>query len=162
MTTDRSHRVLATAILVLLAVFGFEIFTYSSDDHRGEDQSYQSKFNEDYRIYSITIPEDLSFCGEDVPVHDQDVYERLDRELLVNTYWQSNSLLYHKRASKWFPVIEPILKKNGIPEDFKYLALVESGLMNVVSPAGAAGFWQLLKTTGQEFGLEINTYRQPQ
>jgi hypothetical protein len=157
MTTDRSHRVLATAILVLLAVFGFEIFTYSSDDHRGEDQSYQSKFNEDYRIYSITIPEDLSFCGEDVPVHDQDVYERLDRELLVNTYWQSNSLLYHKRASKWFPVIEPILKKNGIPEDFKYLALVESGLMNVVSPAGAAGFWQLLKTTGQEFGLEVNT-----
>lgn len=156
MKSENTYRVLGTAFLVLFVMFGLEIFTFSSDDHKSEDQNYQSKFNEDYRIYSLTIPEDLSFCGEDVPVHDQDVYERLDRELLVNTYWQSNSLLYHKRASKWFPVIEPILKKNGVPDDFKYLALVESGLMNVVSPAGATGFWQLMKTTGKEFGLEVN------
>jgi hypothetical protein len=143
--------------LGLLLIFGFELFIYSSDDHKTEDQNYQSKFNQDYRIYSLNVPTDLSFCGEEVPVYDQDIYERLDRELLVNTYWQSNSLLYHKRASKWFPVIEPILKKNGVPEDFKYLSLIESGLMNVVSPAGATGFWQILKKTAQEYGLEVNS-----
>lgn len=144
---------LAQALLILV---GFELFTFSSEDHRDENQTFQSKFNEDYRIYSLNLPEDLAFCGESVPVMDQDVRERLDRELLVNTYWQSNSLLYHKRASKWFPIIEPILKENGVPDDFKYLALVESGLMNVVSPAGAVGFWQILKKTGQEYGLEVN------
>jgi membrane-bound lytic murein transglycosylase D len=142
-----------TAICVII---GFEVFTFSSDDLRNENETFQDKFNEDYRVYSLNIPESLDFCEELVPLEDQDVYERLDRELLVNTYWQSNSLLYHKRASKWFPIIEPILKKNGVPDDFKYLALVESGLMNVVSPAGAAGFWQILKKTAQEYGLEVN------
>lgn len=142
--------------LALFVIIGFEMFTFSSNDHSNENQTYQAKFNEDYRIYGLNIPENLDFCGETVPVIDQDVLERLDRELLVNTYWQSNSLLYHKRASKWFPVIEPILKANGVPEDFKYLALVESGLTNVVSPAGAAGFWQILKKTAQEYGLEVN------
>jgi len=142
--------------LALFVLIGFEMFIFSSNDHSDENQSYQAKFNEDYRIYNLNIPETLDFCGESVPLIDEDVYERMDRELLVNTYWQSNSLLYHKRASKWFPIIEPILKENGVPDDFKYLALVESGLMNVVSPAGAAGFWQILKKTGQEYGLEVN------
>ncbi len=148
---------MATVVLALLVIIGFEVFTFSSDDHRSEDQNFQEKFNQDYRVYSLNIPQDLTFCDEEVPVYDQDIYERLDRELLVNTYWQSNSLLYHKRASKWFPVIEPILKKNGVPEDFKYLSLIESGLMNVVSPAGATGFWQILKKTAQEYGLEVNS-----
>ena len=86
-----------------------------------------------------------------------DIKERLDREMLVNAYWQSQTLLFIKRANKFFPVIEPILKENGVPDDFKYLALTESGLMNVVSPAGATGYWQILKTTGKELGLEINS-----
>lgn len=149
-------QLLGGILLALIVIIGFEIFTFSSDDHRDENQTFQDKFNEDYRIYSLNIPENLVFCGEPIPLEDQDVYERLDRELLVNTYWQSNSLLYHKRANKWFPVIEPILKENGVPDDFKYLALVESGLMNVVSSAGAVGFWQILKKTGQDYGLEVN------
>ena len=152
--TAKLSGILSLALFVLI---GFEVFIFSSDERHDENQSQQAKFNEDYKIYSLNIPETLDFCGEPVPIIDQDVYERMDRELLVNTYWQSNSLLYHKRASKWFPVIEPILKENGVPDDFKYLALVESGLMNVVSPAGAAGFWQILKKTGQEFGLEVNS-----
>jgi hypothetical protein len=82
--------------------------------------------------------------------------ERVDREFLVNTYWQSNALLLMKRAHKYFPVIEPILAKNGVPDDFKFLAVAESGLQNVVSPAGAAGFWQIMKATGREYGLEVN------
>ena len=109
-----------------------------------------------YRITAIDIPENLIFAGEEVPQEDPEVLERVDREFLVNTYWQSNALLLMKRANKYFPVMEPILAKNGIPDDFKYLAVAESGLQNVVSPAGAAGFWQIMKATGREYGLEVN------
>ncbi len=111
---------------------------------------------EAYQISAIDIPEDLNFAGEAVPQQDPEVMERVDREFLVNTYWQSNALLLMKRANKYFPIIEPILAKNGVPDDFKYLAVAESGLQNVVSPAGATGFWQILKTTGREYGLEVN------
>jgi len=109
-----------------------------------------------YKISAIDIPEDLNFAGEKVPFDDPEIMERVDREFLVNTYWQSNALLLMKRANKYFPIIEPILAKNGVPDDFKYLAVAESGLENVVSPAGASGFWQIMKTTGKEYGLEIN------
>lgn len=110
----------------------------------------------EYRISAIDIPENLNFAGEKVPQDDPEVMERVDREFLVNTYWQSNALLLMKRSHKYFPIIEPILAKNGIPDDFKYLALAESGLQNVVSHAGATGFWQIMKGTGKEYGLEIN------
>ena len=96
------------------------------------------------------------FLGEYVPLEMEDVRERYDRELLVNAYWQSQTFLFFKRANKFFPIIEPILKENDIPDDFKYLALAESGLTNVVSPAGAAGYWQFLKKTGKEYDLEVN------
>ena len=109
-----------------------------------------------YQISAIDIPEDLNFAGESVPIGDPEIMERVDREFLVNTYWQSNALLLMKRANKYFPIIEPILAKNNIPEDFKYLAVAESGLQNVVSPAGATGFWQIMKATGREYGLEVN------
>ena len=88
---------------------------------------------------------------------EADVKEKLDREMLVNSYWQSNNLLMLKRSAKFFPIIEPILAKNGIPEDFKYLSLIESGLQNVTSPAGAKGIWQIMKPTGKDYGLEINS-----
>ncbi|MDO4880138.1 MAG: lytic transglycosylase domain-containing protein [Capnocytophaga sp.] len=110
-----------------------------------------------YNIYALDMPKNLNFAGESVPMDIEDVKERFDRELLVNTYWQSNALLLIKRANKFFPIIEPILKKNNIPDDFKYLALIESGLQNVVSPSGAAGFWQFMKDTGKEYRLEIDT-----
>ncbi len=112
---------------------------------------------EEYTISAIDIPENLNFAGETVPQEDPEIMERIDREFLVNTYWQSNAVLLMKRAHKYFPIIEPILKKNGIPDDFKYLAVAESGLQNVVSPAGATGFWQIMKATGKEYGLEVNS-----
>jgi membrane-bound lytic murein transglycosylase D len=105
---------------------------------------------------ALELPKSISFAGEVVPLYDVDVRERLDRELLVNTYWQSNMLLNFKRGHRYFPIIEPILKKNGVPDDFKYLALIESGLTNVVSPAGATGFWQIMKATAQQYGLEVS------
>jgi len=110
-----------------------------------------------YRISAIDIPEDLNFAGEVVPQNDPEIMERIDREFLVNTYWQSNAVLLIKRANMYFPVIEPILAKNGIPDDFKYLAVAESGLQNVTSHAGATGFWQIMKATGKEYGLEVNS-----
>jgi hypothetical protein len=112
--------------------------------------------SETYRITAIDIPTDLNFASEVVPQDDPEIMERVDREFLVNTYWQSNALLLMKRANKYFPIIEPILAKNGIPDDFKYLAVAESALTNVVSHAGATGFWQIMKGTGKEYGLEIN------
>ena len=80
----------------------------------------------------------------------------MDRELLVNTFWHSNTILVLKRSKKYFPIIEPILSKNGIPNDFKYLAVIESGLIHVKSPAGAEGFWQFMPKTAREYGLEVN------
>ncbi|NER18480.1 lytic transglycosylase domain-containing protein [Spongiivirga citrea] len=115
-----------------------------------------AKVANDYNVYALSIPDNLDFAGEKMPLEDPDVYERMDRELLVNTYWQSNGLLMFKRAHKFFPIIEPILEEEGVPEDFKYLALIESGLENVTSPAGAKGFWQIMKAYGRENGLEIN------
>lgn len=121
------------------------------------DNDSDKRVSDTYRISAIEIPGDLNFAGELVPQDDPEIMERIDREFLVNTYWQSNALLLMKRANKYFPVIEPILAKNGIPDDFKYLAVAESALTNVVSHAGATGFWQIMKGTGREYGLEINS-----
>ncbi len=110
----------------------------------------------DYNVYALPLPEKMDFAGEKVPLNEPDIRERMDRELLVNTYWQSNGLLLIKRAHKYFPLIEPILKEEGVPDDFKYLAIAESGLTQAVSPAGATGFWQIMEGTGIEYGLEIN------
>ena len=141
-----------TGIFIASAIF--YLFTFSTYEEK-EDQSHQKMFEQHYQIYALNIPSKMSFAGEEIPLHLIDVHEKLDRELLVNTYWQSNSLLFYKRTHRWFPIIEPILKKNGVPDDFKYLALIESGLTNIVSPAGATGFWQIMKATGREGGLEI-------
>ena len=121
-----------------------------------ETKKNTTKTENDYNVYALDVPETLHFAGEKVPLHLPDIKERMDRELLVNTYWQSNGLLLFKRANKYFPIIEPILKEYGIPDDFKYLAVIESGLQNVTSPAGARGFWQIMKATGRENGMEIN------
>ena len=121
------------------------------------DKEGEKNVAQEYRISAIDIPEDLNFAGEKVPQEDPEIMERVDREFLVNTYWQSNALLLMKRSHKYFPIIEPILAKNNVPEDFKYLAVAESGLQNIVSPAGATGFWQIMKHTGKEYGLEVNS-----
>jgi len=118
----------------------------------------ERKMANEYGVYALPIPEKMDFAGEAVPLDNPDIRERIDRELLVNAYWQSNMFLMIKRANKYFPIIEPLLKKHGLPDDFKYLAVAESGLDNVRSPAGAAGFWQFLSSTGKEYGLEINDY----
>lgn len=137
-------------LLSLSALFIFAVQDAPSDDN------LEKKIINDYNVYALNVPDNLNFAEEPMPLSDPDVLERMDRELLVNTYWQSNALLMFKRANKYFPVIEPILKKHGVPDDFKYLAVIESGLTNAVSPAGARGVWQIMPTTGREYGLEVN------
>lgn len=145
--------ILIIAILVLGICGGFLISEGIKPDR--SDQDYTRAYQQNNRIYSIVLPDKLDFAGEPVPLHLFYVREGLDRELLVNTYWQSNTLLLLKKANRYFRAMEPILKKYNIPDDFKYLALIESGLSNVVSPAGASGFWQFMKETGKRYGLEI-------
>lgn len=143
-------------ILIPLALFGLiSLFTFSFDKEKEENER-QATLQEEYKIFSLHPPKTITFAGESVPLQEPEVYERLDREIHSNTYFHSNTILYFKRANRWFPVIEPILLANNIPDDFKYLALIESGLQNVVSPAGASGYWQFLKETGKEFGLQID------
>jgi len=112
--------------------------------------------HEFYKIKAIKLPSDLNLAGERVPIEKKDIRERMDRELLVNTYWQSNGLLLIKRANKYFPILEPLLKEYGLPDDFKFLALAESAFTDETSSAGAAGIWHFMKRTGKEYGLEIN------
>lgn len=145
-------RIIVIAFILLVTIGSLTFFTYDSMSN----DSFTMAFNEKYGIYALNLPEEISFAGEKVPLNDPEIYERFDREMLVNTYWQSQTLLFFKRSNRYFKTIEPILKKNGIPEDFKYLALIESGFMNVVSPAGATGFWQIMESTGKSYGLEIN------
>jgi len=149
-------------VLGVFFVISTLIFAVQSSDEQRTIQApivendIDKNVAKEYRISAIDIPEDLNFAGEVVPQDDPEIMERIDREFLVNTYWQSNAVLLIKRANKYFPIIEPILAKNGVPDDFKYLAVAESGLQNVVSHAGATGFWQIMKATGREYGLEIN------
>ena len=144
------NRVLA--LVGLVAVSGVLVYGTTGTDANKRP----AKGANDYNVYALDIPKELDFAGEPMPLEKPDIRERIDRELLVNTYWQSNGLLLIKRSKKYFPIIEPILKKYGVPDDFKYLAVIESGLTQAVSPAKATGFWQILKSTGKELGLEIN------
>jgi len=108
------------------------------------------------KVYSISVSGELDFAGERVPLEDPDVKERLERELQLNIYWHSNTLLAIKAANRYFGEMEAILRQNGVPDDFKYLSLIESGFRQETSPSGAVGFWQLLKSTAVENGLEVN------
>jgi hypothetical protein len=107
-------------------------------------------------IVSNYFPAKVDFAGEETPLKISDVKERLDRELLVNENLHASTILILKRANRAFSIIEPVLKRNGVPDDFKYLAVIESGLVNVVSPAGAKGIWQFMPETAKEKGLEVN------
>ena len=124
--------------------------------HEKYQQSTPGLNEQYYRIVPLEIPMHLTFAGEEVPLDIFYVREGLDRELSVNTYWHSSTLQIIKKSHRWFPVIDTILERYGIPADFKYLAVIESGLSNVVSPAGAVGFWQFLKGTAKEYGLEVD------
>jgi len=108
-------------------------------------------------VKGVDLDKSYDFAGEQLPIQENfDVRERLDRELMVNSYWHSSTSLNIKKMYRYFPVIEPILKKHGIPDDFKYLAVAESNLSHATSPAGAKGLWQFMPTMANHYDLEVN------
>ncbi|WP_421920531.1 lytic transglycosylase domain-containing protein [Marinifilum sp.] len=158
MNIYRPFKNLIALIVVVLAVyFTAQLFNYSKvtdQNKEPENSEYMSRYN----VYALKTPEQLFFGDEAVPLNRWDVKESLDRELLVNTYWQSQTLLFLKRSNRYFPIIEPILKKQDVPDDFKYLALIESGFVPTIkSPAGAVGVWQFMSGTAKDYGLEVSS-----
>lgn len=139
-----------TIIIIVITLQQNGIITTAGED-------FDEDFPQGYKITSPEIPNYLEFAGEKIPTENFEVFERMDREFISNTYFHSATILSLKRETRWFPVIEPILKKNNIPDDFKYLCVAESNMENVVSPAGATGFWQFMKPAGEKYGLEINS-----
>ncbi len=142
----------AVAVLVLVAVF-----SSSTADDRADPPVWNDEARLPQIVRAVRLAEHYDFAGEPLPLDNFDVRERLERELMVNAYWHSSTLLALKNASRYFPVIEPILRRHGIPDDFKYLVVAESNFRNVTSPAGAKGFWQFLKGTAEDYGLEVNS-----
>lgn len=142
-------RILLLVIILLLFV-GFDTWIRRSEKASpGTNVQY-------YKIVPLPIPASLSFAGEQVPLDIFYVTEALDRELTVNTYWHSSTLQLIRKSTRWFPVFDSILDSHGVPRDFKYLCVIESGMSNVISPANAVGFWQFIKSTAEEYGLEVS------
>ena len=141
-------------VLSSLAIAG-EVFIFATQKEDSEAVQ-QKAIMANYRVYAPVIPDTMTFAGEQVPLEKYYVREALDNELIINMYRQSSTLLYFKRANRYFPIIEPILKRNNIPDDMKYLCVIESGLTNATSPAKAQGFWQFIPSTGNKYGLTVN------
>lgn len=145
---------LTTAIILVAVLWGLKNL-FEQKAHK-QKPTTKHKTKNLYAVKPAGIPSELTFAGEIVPVNYYDVRERLDRELLVNKFWHSSTFQLIKRANRYFPVIEKILREEGVPEDFKFLAVAESGLQNVISPSGATGFWQFLRGAAGDFNLEVN------
>lgn len=159
----KSKNILLACVVALLLIGVTATISFSIAQNAKEESTYDrspyldelSFTHLDQNIHDIELPESMDFCGEPVPLNLFYVRESLERELLVNSYLHASTMLLLKRTTRWFPVIEPIMKKNGLPEDFKYLAMIESALTNAVSPSKAVGFWQFLEGTGKDYKLEI-------
>lgn len=153
------------SICAIVILFGYIVYNESSHNGRNtstdvisDDGVYEAGYaGNDQRLpaISFSVPTEMTFAGEPVPLSIPDVHERLDKELQINCYLHSNTIFLMKRANRWFPQMEKILEEYGIPEDFKYLPLIESNLLNVISYKDAVGYWQILKASGKELGLEI-------
>lgn len=139
-----------TVIIILSIAQSFKGF---SNSVAGSHQQVDTLYN----IRSFDLPEEVTFAGEKMPLENFDTRESLERELLTSAYRHSSTILIIMRAHRYLPIIEKILKKNNILDDFKYMVAAESEYSNMISPAGATGFWQIMPETGREEGMEINT-----
>jgi len=143
--------------LLLLALTSIFIFVASQmSTPEKKDYDWEPTENVPQIVKSVDLNKAFSFCEEALPMDNFDVRERLDRELTVNTYWHSSTILSIKSTVRYFPMMDKILTEEGVPTDLKYIAVAESALRNAVSPAGAKGIWQFMKGTGTDYGLEIS------
>jgi len=146
-------------LILLIALVTLQIlFTFSKQNDTTPDDNYYNYAKNNYRVFNLYIPDQITFLDEKVPLDNYYVRERLERELFAVTFWHSRTFLILKRSRRYFPLFEKILKEYSIPDDFKYLAMAESELTHVVSPAGAESIWQFLKKTAIKYDLEINDY----
>jgi len=144
-------------LLILNALLGGAlVFVLFTAFYGKGDRANGNGGGPDQIVRSINLDKPFDFCGEALPMDNWDVRQRLDAELLRNVYYHSQTILAVKRANAIFPVIEPILKEEGVPNDLKYLAVAESALSNAVSPAGAKGLWQFMKSAADGYNLEVN------
>lgn len=140
-------------VVILLTVFPFLISAYCIGPENNDNSSADTGYT------CVSVPRRIVFCGDTVDLTRYDRHERMDRELMAFSFMHSTSIQTIKRANRYFPVIVPILKENGIPEDFKYLMAIESACNPLArSGAGAAGLWQFMPVTGKEYGLEVNSH----
>lgn len=140
----------------LAAIMTFAFFSSYKGPDKKQSQEEKIETNRYGTIRTVQLPESISFAGEPVPMDNFDAKERLDREMIINVYWPSTALANMKRSGRYFPMIEAILAENGVPQDFKYLAIAESGLKNATSSAGAKGIWQFMSKTAKYYGMVIN------
>jgi membrane-bound lytic murein transglycosylase D len=148
--------VISSSVVILAMALGFR----QTDDPgiTGEVQELRhARFDTNYSVGAFKIPDIVTFAGERMPLENFDTRESLEREILTSAYRHSSTILIIKKANRFNPIIEKILAKNNIPDDFKYLIAAESEYNQVISPAGATGFWQIMPQTGKEQGLEINS-----
>jgi len=145
-------------LIVLIAAFtiSYTLPSEPAPEPKGSRETLAADGVLPQKITSSSLDKNYSFAGEFLPLENFDVRERLDRELTVNSYYHSSTLLLLKRAKRYFDIMDPILKEEGVPKDFKYVAVAESALSNATSPAGAKGFWQFMERTGEHYGLEVN------
>lgn len=149
-STINTRTLLIVNILLSVALISFFVSSFKGEGEVGAESP-------DQRVRSVSLDKSFSFCGEAFPMDNWDVRQRLDAELMRNVYFHSHTILVVKRANALFPVIEPILKQEGLPDDLKYLAVAESALSNAISPAGARGVWQFMKAAALGYGLEVNS-----
>ncbi|MBA4321228.1 MAG: murein transglycosylase, partial [Odoribacter sp.] len=155
MTVSQRRAVFTATIIIFTGiVFLFVTQGFREENKSGKDIS-TSKTDDVSRPYKL--PDSISFAGERMPLENFDTRESLEREIIISAYRHSSTIMIIKRANRYFPVIEKILKEYNIPDDFKYIAVAESDLSNMISPAGATGYWQIMTETGKEDGIEINT-----
>lgn len=143
-------------IFLVLVVGIAGVFIFATGDEKDSDRDYRGAFQRHYKIFTPELPVKADFAGEKVPLDDILVRESFDREILAFTFMHSTTQQMFKRANRYFPVIEPILMRYHVPDDFKFLAIAESNLGDVTSLAGAEGVWQFMTTTGRKYGLEVN------
>ncbi len=143
-------------IIGALSAFIFVVLVSATENQTQTTENDDQISTNHATTYAVYVPERIVFAGEEIPLEDYNIRERLDRELTVNTYFHSSTIINMKRAYRYMPIIESILSANNIPDDFKYLAIAESGLSNVVSSMGATGFWQFRKLAAKEQGLVVN------
>jgi hypothetical protein len=144
------------ALPVFFLLFLITQLIYSSFNVSASDSDYKNLLFSDYKLEGVTIPKDLNFCGEKVPMEIYRVKQALEKEFYNKAFFQPSTLILHKKAARWFPLIEPILKRNGVPDDFKYVAILESGLTNSTAQSGSGGFWGIMPPVGRDYGLQVD------